>query len=223
MGLGLIGVVLMFILAYFIVVRIGALALQLTGIEADVARFQALSALTGTGFTTTEAERVVRHRTRRRIISTLIIVGNAGLITIIGTLIVSFVQVTGWGGLFIRLGILVAGIFVLYRLIVASGVGNRIISWCIRPLMKRALRNAPEVEEIFSIEKGWAVNLVSMKKGSRGIGLSVADVSASNVAQVLSIDRGYISITQPVGAEKILEGDRLLVYGDAKLLRGVLL
>jgi len=48
------GILLVAILISFIVVRIGGLALQLTGMESDVARFQALSAFTGTGFTTKE-------------------------------------------------------------------------------------------------------------------------------------------------------------------------
>jgi len=84
------GILLVAILVSFIVVRIGGFALQLTGVEADVARFQALSAFTGTGFTTTEAERVVRHRTRRRIVTILIILGNAGFVTIIATLVATF-------------------------------------------------------------------------------------------------------------------------------------
>ena len=67
-----VGILLIAILVSFIAVRIGGFALQLTGIEPDVARFQALSAFSGTGFTTREAERVVGHRTRRRIVTILI-------------------------------------------------------------------------------------------------------------------------------------------------------
>ena len=48
----------LFILALissFIVVRIGAIAFQLTGLEWSLAKFQALSCFSGTGFTTKEA------------------------------------------------------------------------------------------------------------------------------------------------------------------------
>ncbi|MBE3143376.1 MAG: hypothetical protein IMZ61_05555, partial [Planctomycetes bacterium] len=44
------------IIISFIVVRIGAIAFQLTGLEWSLAKFQALSCFTGTGFTTKEAE-----------------------------------------------------------------------------------------------------------------------------------------------------------------------
>lgn len=40
----------------FIMVRIGAIAFQLTGLEWSLAKFQSLSCFSGTGFTTKEAE-----------------------------------------------------------------------------------------------------------------------------------------------------------------------
>ncbi|HKK31544.1 MAG TPA: potassium transporter TrkA, partial [Alphaproteobacteria bacterium] len=48
-----------------IVVRVGAEALTLTGLSRQEAKFQARSAWTGTGFTTTESEDVVSHPVRR--------------------------------------------------------------------------------------------------------------------------------------------------------------
>ncbi len=40
----------------FIVIKIGAIAFQLTGLEWSLAQFQALSCFTGTCFTTKESE-----------------------------------------------------------------------------------------------------------------------------------------------------------------------
>ena len=152
-----VGILLITILISFIIVRIGGFALQLTGIEPDVARFQALSAFTGTGFTTREAERVVGHRARRRIVTILIILGNAGTVTIIATLVASFTQVGGYVWFFIRLAIIVGGIFGLYQLIIRSNVGQRIIDWLQRPVVNRILKEAPAVDEIFHVEKGWLI------------------------------------------------------------------
>jgi hypothetical protein len=141
-----VGILLITILVSFIVVRIGGFALQLTGVEPEIARFQALSAFSGTGFTTREAERVVGHRTRRRIVTILIILGNAGLVTIIATLVASFTQVSGYTGFFIRLAIIIGGIFGLYQLIIRSRFGNRILHWVQRPLVNRIIREAPAVQ-----------------------------------------------------------------------------
>ena len=70
---------LMVILFSIIFVRIGAVALEMTGLSREVATFQAQSAYTGVGFTTSESEYVVSHPVRRRIIRILMFVGSAGI------------------------------------------------------------------------------------------------------------------------------------------------
>jgi hypothetical protein len=217
-----VGILLIAILVSFIVVRIGGFALQLTGIEPDVARFQALSAFSGTGFTTREAERVVGNRTRRRIVTILIILGNAGMVTVIATLVASFTQVSGYAWFFIRLAIIVGGIFGLYQLIIRSNVGRRIPTWLQRPVMNRILREVPAVEEIFHVEKDWAISLVMIKGSSKGIGLSVTDITAEEDIEVLAIDRAGTYLTKPNREEKIGEGDRLLVYANRKSVKRIL-
>lgn len=74
------------------VVRVSAVALRLTGLPESDARFQARSAFTGTGFTTSESEALVNHPLRRRIISLLMIVGSLGMVSVVSTVIVSLVD-----------------------------------------------------------------------------------------------------------------------------------
>ena len=217
-----VGILLVAILVSFIVVRIGGLALQLTGIEPDVAGFQALSAFSGTGFTTREAERVVGHRTRRRIVTILIILGNAGLVTVIATLVASFTQVSGYTWFFIRLAIIIGGIFGLYQLIIRSKVGHRILDRLRKPLMNVIIREAPAVEEIFHAGKDWAISLVVIKRGSKNISLSVADITTGGDIEILAIERAGTDLTRPNRGEKIEAGDRLLVYASRESINRVL-
>src|SRR5437764_3855568 len=94
-----------------LVARVGTVALTLTGMSRETARFQARSAFFGVGFTTGEAEAVVNHPVRRRIIMTLILLGNAGIVTVLGTLLITF---AGDRGVPIgRVAVLVAGVAVL--------------------------------------------------------------------------------------------------------------
>jgi Trk-type K+ transport system membrane component len=69
----------------FLIVRAAAIALMLTDLDIRKAKFQALSAFSGTGFTTKESEAVVNHPMRRKIITGLIILGNVGIVTVIVT------------------------------------------------------------------------------------------------------------------------------------------
>ena len=71
---------LIVIFVSFLVVRAAAIALMMTGMEEKRARFQALSAFSGTGFTTRDAEIVVNNPRRRQIITWLMILGNAGIL-----------------------------------------------------------------------------------------------------------------------------------------------
>ncbi len=217
--MGFVGILLVTILISFIAVRIGAFALHLTGMDRDVAAFQALSAFSGTGFTTSEAERVVRHKSRRRVISILIILGNAGLVAIVASLVASFTQVTGYSWFFIRIAIMIAGIYLLYRLIIRSRLVNGLLDRLREPLLKRIVIEAPPFEEILHIGGEWGVNLVTIPKDSRYVGAPVADITAAADVEVLGIDRADAFISRPDGDVEIKGMDRLLVFGTTQSMK----
>ena len=54
------------VLASLLVTRVAAVMLTLTGLSAQSARFQARSAFSGAGFTTSESEAITNHPVRRR-------------------------------------------------------------------------------------------------------------------------------------------------------------
>lgn len=75
-----------------LITRIATVALAHTGLSKEAARFQARSAFTGAGFTTHESERVVNHPVRRRIILSLMLLGNAGVVTAVSSSMLTFVN-----------------------------------------------------------------------------------------------------------------------------------
>jgi hypothetical protein len=95
------------------IVRVASVALTLTGLSRELARFQARSAFTGSGFTTNESEKVVQHPVRRRIILLLMLLGNAGIITAVSTLMLSFMDIDQadgiTGSLWFRVTLLIIG------------------------------------------------------------------------------------------------------------------
>src|SRR5919199_1873011 len=117
--------VLAVVVASLLITRVGAVALMLTGMSRESSRFQARSAFFGVGFTTAEAEAVVTHPVRRGIIAWLILLGNAGVVSVLGTLIISF------GGnhndTLVRAAILAAGL-VLLALFAASRPVDRALT-----------------------------------------------------------------------------------------------
>ncbi len=95
--------------------RVATIALVGTGMATDTANFQARSALMGVGYTTTEAEDVINHPVRRRIILWLMTFGNAGIITGVTSLLLGFVNAQGDQTLR-RVLVLTAGLVVLLLL-----------------------------------------------------------------------------------------------------------
>lgn len=119
-----------------LVARVATVALTLTGVSREVARFQARSALTGTGYTTTEAETIVGHPVRRRIVMYLMVLRNAGLVTAVSSFILSFTGAEDATAGIYRALFIAAGIGVLW-LVSLSELFDRWLSAIIRRALNR--------------------------------------------------------------------------------------
>ncbi len=108
--------------------RIATIALTATGISQPSARFQARSALTGAGFTTTESEAVVAHPARRRIIMALMLVGSVGLATSIAGILVGVVGKANTSDRLPRTVVLLGGLGVIYWISMSTRVDRRLSS-----------------------------------------------------------------------------------------------
>src|SRR5699024_8673920 len=89
--------------------RIATMMLIHTGLSQEMVRFQARSAFTGSGFTTTETESVMNHPVRRKIIFSLMLMGNAGLVTVVSSLVLAFALPKNTQSLIFSVIIIIAG------------------------------------------------------------------------------------------------------------------
>ena len=121
----------LFAIAIAAIIGLGSLVLEATGLDRRRARFQVLSAFTGTGFTTSEAEAVIRHPQRRRIISTLMVVGNLGILSLLGALVVLLMRGAGGRSGLVWAAILV-GAAILYGLVLGRWVNPTLKRWLAR-------------------------------------------------------------------------------------------
>ncbi|MEO1027560.1 MAG: hypothetical protein AAFX02_00750 [Pseudomonadota bacterium] len=124
----------------FTIVRISSVAMRLTGMTDGQARFQALSALTGTGFTTTEAEMIVNYPIRRKIVANLMVVGNLGLVSVVSTMMISFLRTEAeLDQVLIQIAWIAGGVGVLY-LIITNPYVDRLICWTISSFLNKFTR-----------------------------------------------------------------------------------
>ncbi|MFH1441486.1 MAG: TrkA C-terminal domain-containing protein [Candidatus Omnitrophota bacterium] len=160
--IALIGLLIIIIMS-IIVVRVGAIALELTGLSPEVSSFQAQSAFSGAGFTTSESESIVTHPVRRKIIRVLILLGSAGVTTSMATLVLTFMGKTGTAvvkrGLALLLGILI--IFLLARSKYIYNIMKKIIS---KSLKKWTKMRIFDYEQLLGFDEGYTISRIKVRK-----------------------------------------------------------
>ena len=88
----------LFIIVYIVISDIITIFFRLTGMTEEKARFQVISLLTNSGFTTRESEAVVSNKIRRRLARATMLFGYAFTVTIVSTT-VNFFMTLGKGEL----------------------------------------------------------------------------------------------------------------------------
>lgn len=210
-----ISALLLIVLISILVVRAGAVALTMTGLSMDMARFQSLSAFTGTGFTTTESEAIVTHAARRSIIQVLMLLGNAGLFSALAALIIGFSQ-SGDESLAERFLLMIAGLLVLLLLSNSKPL-NRLLNVVLQKIFERIpMLHIHDYEALLRVDKGYSISHVLVEPGAWLAGQSLRDLALiAEGVLVLSIDRKSGSTLATPGPNTVLrENDTLLVYGQ---------
>lgn len=214
---------LLVVLSSMIVVRIGTRTLVKTGLSADVAGFQAVSAFTGVGFTTSEAEYVVNHPVRRRIVKWLMMSGSAGLTSAIASLVLTFVGNTPEEMMFNSIGIGV-GLLALY-LASRSKLLDRVLDSFLEWASARWSRiTIVDYEELLGISRGYAISIIRVRPGcwlnDRSLGeLRLRDEGVVVLGVYRQVDGREVYIGAPRSDFIIREGDRLVCYGPEDVLR----
>ena len=210
------------IVIFFLVlfVRAAAIAFMMTGLDRKTALFQALSAFSGTGFTTQEAESIVNHPVRRKIAILLMILGTAGVVTVIVTATSHVVTRVDYG-LPIDVLILVVGIFLIYTVATNKGFITKWEDFIAAKLVKSpSFEEEGPMEDLVHLPEGNGLVRAFITEKSPFIGASLSESGLSeNGLVVLGIERGKKWIPLPKAKETIQEGDRIVVYGPLEVSR----
>lgn len=198
-----------------LITRIATIALTYTGMSRESARFQARSAFTGTGFTTTESEKIVSHPVRRRIILLLMLFGNAGVAAVLTSLILTFVGEETGTMLTIKLVLVVSGVVVLWVIASSHWVDrqlSRVIEFALSRYTRLEVRDYAsllhlageyKVSELYVDPESWLANQTLGNLKLRDEGLLVLGMER----------RSGEFIGAPNGETIILEGDNVIIYG----------
>jgi hypothetical protein len=217
---GVVGV-LIAILVLGLILRIGTVALTLTGISRDVARFQVRSAFFGAGYTTTEAESIMSHPVRRRIVQLLIVWGAIGVTSILGSSVLTLTRQDE--GVVPPLITLIVGFLLIYAAFSIRPL-DRLIARVIERLLRRYTDlDAVDYDALLRLSGDYTVTRFRVRPDGRLVGHSVAELLPHEKGVVLlgveHPDGSYVGA--PELDTTIQAGDTLTVYGREDALRPI--
>ena len=212
---------LVVLLLSLVTVRIATIALILTGASKSLAQFQARSAFTGCGYATNEAEDIVNHPVRRRIVMTLMFLGPAGIVATAGAVVAGTVgsDASRWPlwsrGLFLAGGLAALWFVANSRLV--ERVMNRLIK---RALRKYTTLDVRDYANLLHISGDYGLGEMLVRDSDWVAGKTLAELRlASEGVLVLGVSRagaGYIGA--PASTFTIRPGDQLVLYAQSKRL-----
>jgi hypothetical protein len=201
----------------FIIVRIGAVAFH-----------------TATGFTTKEAELITGNPQRRRIASFLIVLGHAGLVTMIATfansLRPSVIKIPGLpdyvstGALqWINLAVIVAAIYIIYKVFTNTKLAQRFTDALRRRIVKKEIIKSVSFEELMVATAGYGVSKIEVCGDSPVLNKTlVASGLRGRDITVLAVIRAGETIPNPPANTKIALGDELVCFGRLENIRNTI-
>jgi hypothetical protein len=207
------------VLLSILVARVGTIALVLTGLSHEAARFQAHSAFLGVGFTTSEAESVVGHPVRRRILLLLMLLGNAGLVGVVVTVLLAFLN-AGGGQIVLRAVALLAGLGLVWLGVSTPWVNRRMSALIGRALRRWTHLDARDYADLLNLSGDWSVDELRVRSGDWVCGRTLAELDLEHegvlVLGIYRADGGFVGT--PTGHTPVREGDTLVVYGRGELV-----
>jgi len=204
-----------FIILLFLalLVEVLSIALKVTGLDLEKARFQVISIITHTGFTTRESELITQHPTRRKIVQVLMLVSYVTTATFISIIISALRSHQEFMFFALLAAIALVLIILLFR---NKKMLNRLEA-VIEKQLEKQMNNFSKnktVEEVLRLndEYGVAEFIIDEKSSLLGLTLKNSGLKQSYI-QVLNIDRGSHMVHFPKNDFIFQLGDKVVVYG----------
>ena len=211
----------LFIIVYIVISDIITIFFRLTGMTEEKARFQVISLLTNSGFTTRESEAVVSNKIRRRLARATMLFGYAFTVTIVSTT-VNFFMTLGKGELeamFLWIPILLAVLILFHVLRKSVYLKTKFDTWLER--IGNRLMFGPEANPIVLLEDYGDmvvahIYLQQVPKILRDIPLKESEIMSTYNIMVMMVKKQNGEASQATADTVLKNNDIIMVLGRRK-------
>lgn len=227
--MGLIGAFLLFfifILVYIMIAEIFTVLFRLTGLTEDKAKFQVISMLTNSGYTTRESEVIATSKIRRKLATITMVFGYAFSVTIVSSVVNIFLALKKTQVKYIIWIVIILGFFVLTLYLLQKSkwvkktfnsaierIGNRIMfGKQSNPVIILDTYGGVVMAEVF---------LTNIPKILENKMLEQTELKTKYNINILLIKRNDKIIENIMGETKVEKNDTLVVFGAKKNIRAV--
>lgn len=209
---------------YQIIIEIFSSIFSIEGVQIDKSKFQVISILAGTGFTTNESELMLSTKRRRKLTQILILFSYLFNITIVSTIINLFISTSNVTAEELIIGVILTltNIILLIILNKATRV-RKFFDMIIRNIEIKRMEKRKNPMSIYDRYGDKVIaEVVLIKMNNKLKNTNVMKINKEYGIQILVIKRGEEIISNLNEKINLKEGDVLLVFGAEKLIRKVL-
>ncbi len=206
-----------------LITKIATIALAHTGLSTESAKFQARSAYTGVGFSTSESEKIVNHPVRRKIVYSLMLIGNAGIVTVMSSLILTFILPNTLASKLYGLLIVVGGMILVWL-----GIRSRWVDRALSRIISKMLHKYTSIQildfaAVLHLKEDYRISEIKIQDDNWMAYKTLQEMQLRHEGiTVLGVDRDDLDyLGSPSGEFEILPGDVVTLYGKAFGIRNL--
>lgn len=207
--------VLEFILLYLaimaLVIEIAAMLFMATGLKKQIARYQVISMLMATGFTTDEASLIIDHPIRRKISAAVILFGYFSLAVMISS-------IASLSSNDLRINWLLAAVATLFVLLLI--LKNKKVRSFLTDKFEHEMDEEYDLEDwplktALSLEENDMVALIDIKEDSKFVGRPSEKLIMKDAdLHLLFIRRGGEILRKSLFEVELQSGDQVMIFGE---------
>lgn len=216
--------ILAFIFCYILMIQIFTVLFRLTGLTREKARFQVISLLTNSGYTTNESELITNNRSRRKIAKFAMISGTVFNVVIASLFINILITINSQDKIEslkimgIAIGSFV-GLMIILRLpFVKRGIERLIEKIITKIKKKKMLNNIITVMDSYGKKSIVEVYISHLPKELEGKSIEQSPIRSRYNINILTIQRNS-KIVNVKKDTMIQKGDRVVMFGNTANIR----